>query len=1162
MRCSNCSSDNPSGTKFCGECGSRLPAHCPQCGAENTAPAKFCRDCGSKLDATVRKPPSTEFAPGRVLPARESSDLSDDSGERKTVTALFADIKGSMELIENLDPEEARLIVDPALKLMIDAVQRYGGYVEQSTGDGIFAVFGAPIAVEDHPQHALYAALRMQQDLRSYSNQLREQGQSPVVIRIGVNVGEVVVRTIKTGEADTEYTPIGHSIGLASRLQTLAPPGSIAISRAVRQLVTGYFTINDLGRARIKGVSEPVEVFEVTGLGPLRNRLQRSAGRGYTRFVGRQNEIQAMKRAADQAKTGHGQIVAAVAEAGVGKSRLLFEFKAVTQSGWMVLEAFSVSHGQASAFLPMIDLLYSYFEISSEDEARKRREKINGKILTLDRSLEDTLQYLYGLLGVSDADDQISEIQAQTRKHRALDAVKRILLRESLNQPLIVIFEDLHWIDAESRAFLNLLADSIGTSRILLLVNYRPEYRHEWGNKTYYTQLRLDPLGKESAEEMLTALLGSEPELTPLKQLIVEKTEGNPFFMEETVQVLFDEGALTRNGHTRITKPLRELKIPPTVQAILAARIDRLPPLQKDLLQTLAVVGMEFKLGLVREVWKPGAISMKASARREGTIAAPTQSREKTDLERSDLDSLLSELQLGEFIYEQPAIGDIEYTFKHALTHDVAYNSILNERRRQLHERIGAGLELVYSDNLNDHLAALTHHFARGGNPNKAVDYCLLAIKLSEARGSLTEAVALFETGLDLLQTLPDDDTRADRELDLRNAAYSALGDAKGLASPEVERSIERAITLCQRPGINWEKRWWALFGIFFVQQMRPDVPKAEATASELMARAQERGAMGLLAEAGNWLAYSKMVAGDFEAAANAFDRTWTVLESVTRPATGLAQRRTAQISDSEAAIQRFYTVENNRIISGWNLWFLGYPDRALERMNSAITTDNHRSKSLIGDLNGFAAYIFELRREIPQMRARAQARLAIAIASGLFTGRALSEIYLGWADVLDGELERGILNMRAHMSQLTTAGSEYISDRCLTFIAAALGRAGRFEEALATLAEAINFVERTGQRYYEAELHRLIGELLLGRDKANAAAAEESFHTALDISRQQRAKSWELRTSNSLARLLRDSSRGAEARALLAEIYAWFTEGFDTADLKDARALLEELNA
>ncbi len=616
MHCKKCGSENPPGTRFCAECGNPFPAKCPKCGAEYSPPAKFCRDCGAPLEAKAR---ATNAAANQAAPVPEQHEPSASEGERKTVTSLFADIKGSMEMIENLDPEEARAIVDPALQLMIEAVHRYGGHVAQSTGDGIFAVFGAPIALEDHPQHALYAALRMQEDLKRYSDRLRERGEPPVLIRIGVNVGEVVVRTIKTGETDTEYTPIGHSTSLASRLQALAPPGSIAISRAVRQLVEGYFTINDLGHARIKGVTEPVEVYEVTGLGPLRTRLQRSAGRGYTKFVGRQNEIQAMKRAAEQAKAGHGQIVAAVAEAGVGKSRLQFEFKAVSRSGWMVLEAFSVSHGQASAFLPVIDLLYSYFEISSEDDARKRREKINGRVLTLDRSLEDTLQYLYGLLGISDEGNQIAEIQAQTRKHRALDAVKRILLRESLNQPLIVVFEDLHWLDSESQAFLNLLADSIGTARILLMVNYRPEYRHEWGNKTYYTQLRLDPLGKESADEMLTALLGSEPDLAPLKRIIIEKTEGNPFFMEETVQVLLDEGALVRNGTTRLTKPLRELKIPPTVQAILAARIDRLPPDQKDLLQTLAVIGMEFELGLVRQVWQPPTISATA-AREPGNI--------------------------------------------------------------------------------------------------------------------------------------------------------------------------------------------------------------------------------------------------------------------------------------------------------------------------------------------------------------------------------------------------------------------------------------------------------------------------------------------------------------------------------------------------------------
>jgi class 3 adenylate cyclase/tetratricopeptide (TPR) repeat protein len=1156
MRCSRCSSENPPGTRFCAECGTRFPARCPKCGAEYSAPAKFCRDCGAPLDAKLN---STKPSASEPLPVLEQPDLSAKVGERKNVTALFADIKGSMEMIEKLDPEQARAIFDPALQLMMEAVHRYGGYVAQSTGDGIFAVFGAPTALEDHPQHALYAALHMQEGLKRYSNRLRERGEPPITIRIGVNAGEVVVRTIEKGKADVEHLPIGHSISLASRLQALAPPGSIAISSAVRRLVEGYFTLNGLGPARIKGVSEPVEVYEVTGLGPLRTRLQRSAGRGYTKFVGRQSEIQAMKRAAEQAKAGRGQIVAAVAEAGVGKSRLLFEFMAVSRSGSMVLEAISVSHGQASAFLPLIDLLYTYFEISSEDDARKRREKITGKVLTLDRSLEDTLQYLYGLLGVAGEDNQLAEVNAQTRKRRALDAVKRILLRESLNQPLIVVFEDLHWIDSESQAFLNLLADSIGTARILLLVNYRPEYRHGWGNKTYYTQLRLDPLGKESADEMLTALLGSEADLAPLKRIIIEKTEGNPFFMEETVQVLLDEGALVRNGTTRLTKPLRELKIPPTVQAILAARIDRLPSDQKDLLQTLAIIGMDFKLGLVRQVWQPPSIAI-AGARPEGTTKELTLSREEADLRASDLEAMLSELQLGEFIYEQPAVGDLEYTFKHALTHDVAYNSVLNERRRLLHERIGSRLEWVYRDNLGDHLAALTYHYARSGNSEKAIGYCLLAIEQSEERGSVAEAVALFETGLELLQTLPDDESRAELELDLRNHGIGALGDAKGLASPEVERSTERAIALCQYPSVNWEKRWWALFSLFFVQQLRPDVRRADQIASELVARAEEHGNEGLLAEAGNWLAYAKMVSGDFEPAADVFDRTWMLLESITRPP--LAHQCAAPISGAQRRIQQLYTAENNRIISGWNLWFLGYPDRALERMNAAAAIPHHGSKGLLGDLHGFASYICELRRETEQMRARAGARLAIATESGFFGGRALSEIYLGWADALADDLESGIARMRLYMAQLKNGGSEYITDRCLTFVATALGRAGRFEEGLAALKDALVFTERTGQRYYQAELHRLRGELLLSHDASNAAAAEQSFHAAIDISRKQRAKSWELRASTSLARLLRDVNRREEARPLLAEVYGSFTEGFDTADLREAKALLQELNA
>ncbi|HXW85355.1 MAG TPA: adenylate/guanylate cyclase domain-containing protein, partial [Candidatus Binataceae bacterium] len=550
-----------------------------------------------------------------------------------------------MELMEDLDPEEARTIVDPALKLMIEAVQRYGGYVAQSTGDGIFALFGAPVAHEDHPQRSLYAALRMQDELKRYSDKTRAEGRLPIQVRVGVNTGEVVVRSIKTDDTHTEYTPIGHSTSLASRMQALAPIGSIAATEQVRRLCEGYFVFQSLGPTKVKGVSEPVNVYEVTGIGPLRTRLQRATGRGLTKFVGRDAEMAAIARASEIAKGGRGQIAAAMAEAGAGKSRLFFEFKAKHQSGWLVLEAFSVSHGKASAYLPVLDLLHTYFDIKSDDDARKRREKVAGKITVLDRALEDALPYLFALLGIVEGEDSLAGMDGQVKKRRTLDAIKRMLLRESLNQPLLVMFEDLHWIDEQTQEFLNLLADSIANAKLLLLVNYRPEYSHGWGSKTYYTQLRLDPLGKESADEMLSALLGDDPGLAALKRTIVERTQGNPFFMEETCQVLLDEGVLVRDGTTlRLTRPMGELKIPPTVQGILAARIDRLPADGKELLQTLAVLGREFPLGLVRSVTR------------------------KAD---DDLNRMLGDLQLAEFIYEQPAVGDTEYIFKHALTQEV-----------------------------------------------------------------------------------------------------------------------------------------------------------------------------------------------------------------------------------------------------------------------------------------------------------------------------------------------------------------------------------------------------------------------------------------------------------------------------------------------------------
>src|SRR6185437_6084714 len=372
------------------------------------------------------------------------------------------------------------------------------------------------------------------------------------------------------------------------------------------------------------------------------------------------------------------------------------------------------SHGKASAYLPVIDLLRNYFRITSDDDERTRREKVTGRVLALDRSLDDTLPYLFSLLVIVEGEDPLVQMDGQIRKRRTLESIKRIVLRESLNQPLMVIFEDLHWIDQQTQELLNLLADSIGTAKALLLVNYRPEYSHQWNSKTYYTQLRLDSLGQESAEAMLQSLLGESAELVPLKRLIIEKTEGNPFFMEETVQVLLDEGALARNGTVNLTKSLSELRIPSTVQAILAARIDRLPPDEKDLLQTLAVLGKEFTLSQVK-----------------ATVVARSE---------SELERMLADLQIAEFIYEQPALADIEYTFKHALTQEVAYSSVLIARRKLLHARTAEALETLFRDRLGDRFSELAYHFSRSGNSRKAIEYLRLAAEQASQRAAYSEA--------------------------------------------------------------------------------------------------------------------------------------------------------------------------------------------------------------------------------------------------------------------------------------------------------------------------------------------------------------------------------------------------------------------------------------
>src|SRR5512136_387389 len=581
MKCPQCQHDNPPQSNFCLECGVRLTLTCGSCGADLPSGSKFCNNCGTPVQSSVASRPRFA-APDAYTPKHLAEKIltskSALEGERKHVTVLFADLKGSMELLADRDPEEARRLLDPVLERMMEAVHHYEGTVNQVMGDGIMALFGAPVAHEDHAVRACYAALRMQRWINLYADELQRGGGTPVQIRVGLNSGEVVVRAIGS-DLHMDYTAVGQTTHLAARMEQMAKPGSVLVTGGTLKLAEGYVRVRPLGPVTVKGLDNPTEVYELTGMGPARSRLQASASRGLTRFVGRERELQQLAQALDHSGAGHGQAVAIVGEAGVGKSRIVWEFtRSHRTHGWLVLESGSVSYGRATPYLPVIELLKAYLRIEERDDQREIRERVAGKLLTLDRALEPLLTPLLALLDVPVDDTTWNALDPPQRRQRTLEAIKRLLLRESQVQPLLVIFEDLHWIDAETQALLDSLIEGLPTARLLLLVNYRPEYQHTWGNRTYYMQLRLDPLPPESAEQLLNVLLGADVGLDSLKRVLIARTEGNPFFLEESVQSLAETGTLLgERGAYRLAQRLQTVQIPATVQVVLAARIDRVP---------------------------------------------------------------------------------------------------------------------------------------------------------------------------------------------------------------------------------------------------------------------------------------------------------------------------------------------------------------------------------------------------------------------------------------------------------------------------------------------------------------------------------------------------------------------------------------------------------
>ena len=1104
MQCAHCQHDNSSTARFCEECGQRLQMACPACGFAVAPAAKFCAECGQRLDTAAPSVQAAEtfpapqaYTPGylaeKILTSRHALE-----GERKQVTVLFADIKGSTELIEGLDPEEARRLLDPALHVMMDAVHRFEGTVNQVLGDGIMALFGAPIAHEDHALRACYAALAMQTAMQSYADEVRRAYGLALRIRVGLNSGEVVVRAIGN-DLHMDYSAVGQTTHLAARMEQLAAPGSIMLAAPTLRLVEGLVRVNALGPIPVKGLTEPVEVCELLGASTVRRRLQATAARGLTRFVGRDTEIEALQQALERARAGHGQVVACVGEAGVGKSRLVYEVVHSHRTrDWLILESASVSYGKATPYFPVIDLLKRYVHVEDHDDTRTVRARVTGQVLTLDERLQDAIPALLALLDALPDDSPFRQLEPPQRRQRTLEALKRLLLRESQVQPLLLVFEDLHWIDAETQALLDTLIDSLPTARLLLLVNYRPEYQHGWGSKTYYSQLRLDPLPPASADALLQALLGHDPNLAPLKQLLIERTAGNPFFLEETVRTLVETQVLVgAPGAYRLARALPTIQVPATVQAVLAARIDRLPLEAKHLLQTAAVIGHEVPLALLQAI---------------------------ADCAEEALHRSLTQLQGAEFLYETRLFPEREYTFKHALTHEVAYSSLLQERRRALHAQIVAALEELYADRLAEQVDRLAHHALRGEVWDKAVAACRQAGTRALTHSAYHEAVTYFEQALGALPRLPErPDTQAqaiDLRLDLRSALWP-LG--------ELERTfvyLQDAAALAEALGDQHRLGWVSTYLLtHFAQAGEPD--RALAAGQRALAIAAALGEVGLKVAAQHYLGFVYRSLGDYHQAVECFRKNVAYLhgeqlhEHFGLP--GLA-------SVVSRSFLTFSLAECGAFAEG--------RARAEEGVRIAEVADHPFSRVM-----AYRAVGFRSLRQGDLHQAISVLERALDLAQGAHIRFLVPQVasFLGAAYALAGRTAEALLLLEQAVEQAMVM--RYMLDHALrvAWLSEAYLLAGRLDEAYTQAQHALEFSRAHQERGHEAYALRLLGEIHARHDPPEVEPAATHYRQALALAEELGMRPLQAHCHLGLGTLYTRTGQREQARAALSTAIALY---------------------
>lgn len=1038
--------------------------------------------------------------------------------ERRHLTMMFCDLVGSTPLASKFDPEEWRDIMRAYYDACGKVIARFDGHIALYLGDGLLAYFGYPLAHEDDAQRAVRAGLGIVEAVGQLNAGLTEKHGVSLAVRLGCHTGLVVVGELSgTGHDDMA---LGETPNIAARLQGIAEPNTLVIGALTHQLLGGLFACRSLGSPPLKGVAEPLDVYQVLNEGTARTRLEAIGVTGLTPLVGRQTEIQRLQESWAHVVAGRGQVVLLSGEAGIGKSRLVRHISEyASDTAWLVPFQCSPFY-QHTALHPVIDALERVaLGFERHDSATQKMRKLEGWLVQYGQPLADAVPLFASLLSIPLTPEYAPATAPPDQlKQQTLQAIATILLNRAAQQPLLLVMEDLQWVDPTTIELLSLIIEQVPAARIMMLLTFRPDFEPPWTPLAHLTALTLDRLPPDDATELTSRVAGGKTLPADVTGQVVAKTDGVPLFVEELTKMLLESGLLIEHAQRyELTGPLPTLAIPNTLHDSLTARLDRLSPV-KSVAQLAATLGRDFSYALLEAV-------------------APW--------DEHTLQHGLRQLTEAELLYEQGQPPTATYRFKHALIQDAAYQSLLKSTRQHHHQRIAQTLESRFPETVSTQPELLAHHYTEAGLAAKAIPYWQAAGLRALQRYANVEAAAHASRGLELLSTLPDPQQRTKQELSLQIVLGPALSSARGPQS--AEHIYARACELARQVGSTPEL-FPALSGLQYAQIVRGHMHQARALAEEFLELAEPERDPLILAVGHRMLAYTAWWQGD-------------VIDVRNHSAQALAfynrdQHRTCVVNYAQ----------DSGVLCGYLSaladWVLGYPTRAADAMERAVAHARGLEHPYsVGITLLFAAQLGQLRRDPETARSQADAAIAISREHGFPAVELWCLLPRGWAFAERGEVAKGIADIREGMERRRSYGMGAVWPWFLVLLAEAYGRVGQLAEGLDALAEALEWVQRNDERLYEAEAYRIRGELLLKQDPPDSAAAEQCFQRALEVARQQEAKSWELRAATSLSRLWLQQGKRDAARELLLPVYDWFTEGFDTPDLRDARVLADRLS-